>query len=161
MDPIYNSFTIGEKTSQRSWQTLLKFGDGHNNVSKNERFTLTISRDFFGSWLNRTWSIDHGQPSKLLGTFTLGAVSRKNLKWPFLDVKMRQNGFLFRKFICKIFFLGHMGVKNGPLQKSTISLKMVQNRHNWVFFIGEMLKMMRIRFSTRFWENRMFDSLIL
>ena len=59
----------------------------------------------------------------------LRAVSRKNLKWPFFDVKMRQNGFFFRipreklgkKMLWKIFFLGHMGVKygvkNGPIKK--------------------------------------------
>jgi hypothetical protein len=59
-----------------------------------------------------------------------------------------------KKIVMENFFLGHMGlkygVKNGPIQKSTISLKMVENRQNWVFFIGERQKMMRIRFSTRF-----------
>jgi hypothetical protein len=34
----------------------------------------------------------------------------------------------------EIFFFGQMGVnydvENGPIQKSTISLKMVQSRHN-------------------------------
>jgi hypothetical protein len=39
--------------------------------------------------------------------------------------------------------------KNGP------------NRQNWVFFIGKRPRMMRIRFSTRFWQNRNCDSLIL
>jgi len=55
---------------------------------------------------------------------------------------MRKNGFFFRipheklgkKMLWKNFLLGHMGVKygvkNGPIQKSTISLKMAQNRHN-------------------------------
>ncbi len=71
---------------------------------------------------------------------TLRAVLRKNLKWPFFDVKMRQNGFFFRNpheklgRLWKFFFLGHTGVKYGvknePIQKSTISLKMVQNRQN-------------------------------
>ena len=77
-----------------------------------------------------------------MSNYSLRAVSRKNLKWPFFDVKMRQNGYFFRnpheklgkKMLRKNFFLGHMGVKyvvkNGPIQKSTISLKMVQNRQN-------------------------------
>ena len=80
--------------------------------------------------------------SLMLKSTQLKAVSRKNLKWQFFDAKMRQNGFFFRnpheklakKMLWKIFFLGHMGVKcgvkNGPIQKSTISLKMVQNLHN-------------------------------
>ena len=59
-----------------------------------------------------------------------------------------------KKIVLENIFLGHMGlkygVKNGPIQKSTISLKMVQNRQIWVFFIGESQKMMRLRFSTRF-----------
>jgi hypothetical protein len=61
----------------------------------------------------------------------LRAVSRKKLKWPFLDVKMRQNGFFFRIPHEKLGNMGvKYGVKNGAIQKSTISLKMVQNRHN-------------------------------
>ena len=55
---------------------------------------------------------------------------------------MRQNGYFFRnpheklgkKMLRKNFFLGHMGVKygvkNGRIQKSTISLKMVQIPNN-------------------------------
>jgi hypothetical protein len=70
---------------------------------------------------------------------------------------------LGKKMLWKIFYLCHIGVKygvkNGPIQKSTISLKMVQNRQFCEFFIGERPIMMRI--STRFLQNRMFDSLIL
>ena len=44
--------------------------------------------------------------------YLLRAVSRNNLKWPFFDVKMRQNGFFFRnpheklvkKMLLKIYF---------------------------------------------------------
>ncbi len=35
------------------------------------------------------------------------------------------------------------------------------NRHFWAFFIGERLKMIRTRFSLRFWQNRIYDFLIL
>jgi hypothetical protein len=56
------------------------------------------------------------------------------------DTEMHQNGFFFRnlheklgkEILWKNFFFGHIGVlygiKSGPIRKSTISPKMVQNR---------------------------------
>ena len=90
----------------------------------------------------------------------LRAVSRETLIWPFFDVKMRQNGFFFRnsheklgkKMLWKNFWSygGQIWVKNGPIQKSTISLKMVQNLHNWVFFIAERLNWWKLVFPNDF-----------
>ena len=101
----------------------------------------------------------------------LRAISRKKLKWPFFDVKMRQNGFFFRipheklgkKCYGKFFFLVIWGSNMGSNMGSKIDhfTKIGQNRQNCIFFIGKRLRVMRIRFSTRFWQNKICDYLIL
>jgi hypothetical protein len=55
--------------------------------------------------------------------------------WPFFNVKMRQNGLFFRNLHEKLgekksYGGSNMNSKIGPIRKSTISLKMVQNRQS-------------------------------